>query len=86
MASERQIEANRRNARKSTGPRSTSGKKRASGNAFRHGLTKPISSADFEREVERLAAKSRAPPKTESHSSWPATPQRQSLNWHACAA
>jgi hypothetical protein len=55
MASERQIEANRRNARHSTGPRSTSGKKRASGNAFRHGLTKPISSAEFEREVEKLA-------------------------------
>jgi hypothetical protein len=55
MASERQIEANRRNARNSTGPRSTSGKKRASGYAFRHGLTKPISSADFEREVEKLA-------------------------------
>jgi hypothetical protein len=55
MASERQIAANRRNARHSTGPRSTSGKKRASGNAFRHGLTKPISSAEFEREVEKLA-------------------------------
>jgi hypothetical protein len=55
MASERQIEANRRNAGNSTGPRSTSGKKRASGNAFRHGLTKPSSNAEFEREVERLA-------------------------------
>jgi hypothetical protein len=55
MASERQIAANRRNARNSTGPRSTSGKKRASQNAFRHGLTKPISSAEFEREVETLA-------------------------------
>jgi hypothetical protein len=47
MASERQIEANRRNARNSTGPRSRSGKKRASANAFRHGLTKPISGAAF---------------------------------------
>jgi hypothetical protein len=55
MASERQIAANRRNARNSTGPRSTSGKKRASGNAFRHELTRPISSAAFEREVEKLA-------------------------------
>jgi hypothetical protein len=55
MASERQIEANRRNARTSTGPRSTSGKKRASHNAFRHGLTKPVSSAAFDREVEMLA-------------------------------
>jgi hypothetical protein len=55
MASERQIAANRRNARGSTGPRSASGKKRASHNAFRHGLTKPISSAEFDREVETLA-------------------------------
>jgi hypothetical protein len=38
MASERQIAANRRNARKSTGPRSEAGKNRASGNAYRHGL------------------------------------------------
>jgi hypothetical protein len=55
MASEQQIEANRRNARSSTGPRSTFGKKRASLNAYRHGLTKPISSAEFAGEVETLA-------------------------------
>jgi hypothetical protein len=55
MASERQIAANRRNARGSTGPRSTSGKKRTSQNAYRHGLTKPISSAEFAREAEMLA-------------------------------
>jgi len=55
MASERQIAANRCNARNSTGPRSTSGRKRASQNAFRHGLTKRISSAEFDREVETLA-------------------------------
>jgi hypothetical protein len=42
-------------SRSSTGPRSTSGKKRASQNAYRHGLTKPISSAEFAREVEMLA-------------------------------
>jgi hypothetical protein len=55
MPSERQIEANRRNARSSTGPRSDSGKKRASQNAFRHGLTKRISSAAFDHAVETLA-------------------------------
>jgi hypothetical protein len=55
MASERQIAANRRNARNSTGPRSTSGRKRASQNAFRHGLTKRISSAEFDRQAEMLA-------------------------------
>ena len=38
MATERQIAANRRNAKKSTGPRSEAGKKRASRNSYRHGL------------------------------------------------
>jgi hypothetical protein len=41
--------------RNSTGPRSTSGKKRASQNAFRHGLTKPILGAAFAREADMLA-------------------------------
>ena len=39
MTSLRQIEANRRNAQKSTGPKTVSGKERASQNAIRHGLT-----------------------------------------------
>jgi hypothetical protein len=39
MTSLKQIEANRRNAQKSTGPRSETGKQRASLNALRHGLT-----------------------------------------------
>ena len=55
MASERQIAANRRNAGNSTGPRSASGRRRASQNSLRHGLTKPISSAEYDREVETLA-------------------------------
>lgn len=38
MASQSQIEANRRNARQSTGPRSAAGKKRVGKNALRHGL------------------------------------------------
>lgn len=38
MTSKRQIVANRRNAKHSTGPRSLSGKTRASKNAVRHGL------------------------------------------------
>src|SRR6186713_1867922 len=39
MTSLKQIETNRRNALKSTGPRSEDGKQRSSRNAFRHGLT-----------------------------------------------
>ena len=42
MASERQIAANRLNARKSTGPRSRAGKQRASRNAYRHGLSASV--------------------------------------------
>jgi len=55
MASERQIVANRRNARKSTGPRSGAGKKRASHNAHRHGLTSSIAStAAFAKQLDKL--------------------------------
>jgi hypothetical protein len=56
MASERQIAANRLNARKSTGPLSRAGKRRASGNAYRHGLAssrKP--DAATARKLEQLA-------------------------------
>jgi hypothetical protein len=41
VATAKQIEANRRNARFSTGPRTEIGKKIASRNAFRHGLSVP---------------------------------------------
>jgi hypothetical protein len=39
MTSVRQIEANRRNGRKSTGPKSDAGKEQSRRNALRHGLT-----------------------------------------------
>jgi hypothetical protein len=39
MGSDRRIEANRRNARRSTGPRSADGKARVASNALKHGLT-----------------------------------------------
>jgi hypothetical protein len=58
MASERQIATNRRNARKSTGPRSGAGKKRASRNACRHGLTLSItSSAAAAKQLDKLVRK-----------------------------
>lgn len=41
MASEKQIAANRRNAQRSTGPRTAAGKSVSSRNAFRHGLSLP---------------------------------------------
>jgi hypothetical protein len=58
MASERQIAANRRNARKSTGPRSGAGKNRSSRNAYRHGLTLSIaSSAAVTKQLDKLIRK-----------------------------
>jgi hypothetical protein len=58
VASERQIAANRRNARKSTGPRSGAGMKRAGRNAYRHGLTLGITStAALAKLLDKLACK-----------------------------
>jgi hypothetical protein len=55
MASERKVAANRRNASKSTGPRSETGKKRVSANALRHGLCSIQSRSLIEEGVEALA-------------------------------
>jgi hypothetical protein len=57
MATQKQTEANRRNAGKSTGPRSNSGKKRASRNALSHGLSKPMVGVELARAVEALASR-----------------------------
>jgi hypothetical protein len=54
MASARQIAANRRNAKKSTGPKSELGKKRSSQNAFKHGLSVPTRGDHIEAQVQQL--------------------------------
>jgi hypothetical protein len=57
MTSDRKIESNRRNAKKSTGPRSDDGKRSSSGNALRHGLSVAIGSdPSVSEEIARLAA------------------------------
>jgi hypothetical protein len=58
MTSIRQIEANRRNALRSTGPKTDDGKRHASQNAVRHGLTAetvivPLEDADDYRAFEQ---------------------------------
>jgi hypothetical protein len=55
VASERQIAANQRNAKKSTGPKSDPGKKRSSKNAYRHGLSVPMSTVESEALLKELA-------------------------------
>jgi len=56
MTSERQIAANRRNSRKSRGPRTAAGKSIASRNALRHGLAAvTYSQAASAKDIERFA-------------------------------
>ena len=55
MATEKQLAANRANAAKSTGPRSTAGKKRAAQNSFQHGLSVRPTDLEFTRQREQLA-------------------------------
>ena len=62
MATDKQIAANRRNAMKSTGPKTEEGKLRARQNAFRHGLTAETvvtaleNADDYARFEERITA------------------------------
>ena len=65
MATERQIVANRENAKKSTGPRTAEGKEVSSGNAIKHGLTaakrvviRDESAEQFERMHQALLSES----------------------------
>ena len=56
MASERQTAANRQNARTSTGPKTTTGKQRASHNACRYGLSINANAGSNSDPVESLAS------------------------------
>ena len=77
MATERQIAANRRNARKSTGPRSSAAKKRASRNAYRHGLTLSLtSSPELAKRLDALARKIAGGSKNEIVLEHPAPPHK----------
>ena len=56
MISERKLAANRRNASRSSGPRTLRGKSRSSRNALRHGLAVPLSNDPARLfEIEQLA-------------------------------
>ena len=56
MTSDRQLAANRRNAIKSTGPVSVSGKRRSRENALRHGLAIDVSrDPSLWADVDRMA-------------------------------
>ena len=52
MATEKQINANRQNARKSTGPKSPEGRAAVRGNALRHGLTAKSIVLSTEKETD----------------------------------
>jgi hypothetical protein len=56
VTSEQRLKANKENARKSTGPRTKAGKKKASANARRHGVTSQfLGDPAALSEIERLA-------------------------------
>jgi hypothetical protein len=56
MTSDKKIASNRKNARKSTGPRSERGRRRSRHNALRHGLAIAIGAdPSFSKDIEALA-------------------------------
>ena len=75
MASARQIAANRKNARNSTGPRTAAGKQRACRNAYRHGLSIQTDSGESCEAVEHLVQRMA-----------PGSTDQDLLHWAAVAA
>ena len=72
MVSLRQLESNRRNARRSTGPRSPSGKLKSARNAFKHGLTALLFTQETNHshppeEIEQAIAAAYRPQTPEEH-------------------
>ena len=55
MTSAAALAANKRNAKKSTGPRTLAGKQRSSRNALRHGLSAVVTHSECSQEVDTLA-------------------------------
>ena len=55
MASEKQIAANRANAKRSTGPKTAAGRARSSRNAYRHGLSRPLPIDATSAEAQAIA-------------------------------
>ena len=56
MATEKQIAANRANCKRSTGPKTAAGQSKSSRNAFRHGLSLPLSAdPQIQANIEALA-------------------------------
>jgi hypothetical protein len=56
MASELQIEANRKNAKKSRGPKTAAGKMKASRNALRHGLARAREAPSLDSLVSSISS------------------------------
>ena len=56
MTSDQKLSSNRKNAQKSTGPRSEAGKRRAARNALNHGLANPVQTIpELRADIETLA-------------------------------
>jgi hypothetical protein len=56
MATEKQIRANRANAKRSSGPKTVAGRLTSSRNSYRHGLSLPLSAdPQTQAKIERLA-------------------------------
>lgn len=56
MKSQKQVDANRRNALRSSGPKTEAGKRRSAVNATKHGLTTPLELSDLAPHLDTIAS------------------------------